>query len=100
VLALPAGPGITPIVIPHRPLGRHLGRYHRHRYHRFHWRDRKFGRRLADQNRDRVLELGSGHADCDRLRLCAFELRLGLGDGRLVRGAALILVAEMRSDSA
>jgi hypothetical protein len=74
--------------------GRHFWRYHRHRYHRFRWRDRKIGGRLADQNRDRVLELGSGHADCDRLRLCAFELRLGLGDGRLVRGAALILVAD------
>src|SRR5262249_44745777 len=34
-----------------------------------------------------------GDTDGDLLRLRAFELRLGLGNGRLVRGAAAILVA-------
>jgi hypothetical protein len=40
-----------------------------------------------------VLELGTRHADRNRLRLCALELRLSLRYGRLVRSAALILVA-------
>src|SRR6266478_2452932 len=73
--------------------GRHICRYYRHRDHRFRRENRKLRRRLADQDRDRVLELGTRHTDRNRLRLRALELRLGLRDGRLVCSAALILVA-------
>ena len=48
---------------------RHFWRYHRHRDLRFRWGNREFGGRLADQNRDGVLELSARHADRDRLRL-------------------------------
>ena len=43
-------------------------------------RERESGRGLADQDRDRVLELRAGDAQIDRLRFRAAQLRLGLHD--------------------
>ena len=49
--------------------------------------------RLAEQNRDRVLELRALDAGVDGLRLGGLELRLGLSDVGARRDADRVLVA-------
>ena len=55
-------------------------------------RDRERRGRLADQHRDRVLELRALDADVDRLRLRALELRLRLHDVDARRDAGGVAV--------
>ena len=53
---------------------------------------REVRRRLADQHRDRMLELGAQDAQPDLLRLSALQLRLSGDDVRLGGDADLVLV--------
>ncbi len=55
--------------------------------------ERKLRRRLADEYRDRVFELRALHADVDRLRLRALQLRLRLHDIDVRRDTRVIAVA-------
>ena len=78
---------------PFQQVRRHADRDHRHRGRQLCMADRKIRRRLADQERDRVFELGPLHAEIERLRLGRLQLRLrqdqvGLGDDA---GIVLIL---------
>ena len=62
--------------------------------------EREHRRRLADQHRDRVLELRALDADVDRLRLRASQLRLGLRDvGARGDAARVAVLRELRATS-
>src|SRR6266705_2630551 len=65
----------------------------RHRHRERHGRDRELGGRLADEDRDRVLQLSALHAGIDRLRQRAFQLRLGLHHVHLRCDARRIAIA-------
>ena len=71
-------------------LRRQAERNARHRHRERHGRDGELRGQLADEDRDRVLQLRALHAGIDRLGLSALQLRLGLhhvhlgGDARRV----------------
>ena len=81
---------------PLEQLGRHARRDERRLAQKRHARQRKLGRRLTDQDRDRVLELRSRYAHIEQLRLGRFQLCVGLHHIQSGDDASVISVLRQR----